>query len=198
MDNLLFLLDKLKNDTNFPIEYQTFSMNDLNNIKDTNYNDYIIVLLFLFLECNFLDDTLDNLHDKEDEILMHLVNETKKGNYQYLYTITKIRNCNLHWVFREHLQKFITKLCSNLIPIHHIITNSMLKNINVLDTFTNMIIPLIIQNIDSQLLTSKLESKINECNNRIQELENLIYYDPVVGTEYQIAKNNFEQLVKSL
>lgn len=198
MNNLLTLLDKLKNDTNPPAEQQEFTLQELNNFKNTNYNDYIHVILYLYLEGNMLDGNIDELFDKQDEILIHVTTATKQGNYSYLYTITKTRRTSMHWIFREHFQKFITLLCSNLIPSYYIITNNMLKNVNPLETFTNMILPLIIQTIDTQLLIKKLENKIDETNNRIEELENIIYYSPEIGTEYLNAKNNFEKLANQI
>lgn len=195
MDNLLFLLDNLKNDKTFSIEAINFTVKDVEQFKNINYNDYLHIITYIYLECILLDGNIDDIFKYEDEVLINIINETKKGNYTYLYTITKIKRINNHWIFKEHIHKFLTKLCSGLIPYYNIIVNNMLKNINLLDTYTNMILPLIIQSIETQLMINKLEIKINESNNRIEELENIIYYSPDFGSEYIIAKNNFEQLV---
>ena len=70
----------------------------------------------------------------------------------------------------------------------------MLKNINPLESFTNMIIPIIINKINQDILVNNLESKLNDYHNRIVELENILYYSPDFGTEYLEAKSRFESM----
>jgi hypothetical protein len=198
MDNLILFLDKLKNDPNPPTELPQFSINDLNIFKNTNYQDYYHILIYLCLDFVFLDESFDYFDNKQNEILTYITNETKNGNYNYLYTITKIKNYTTHWILKEQIYNFILKLCSNLIPSLYLVINNILKQPNLLDNFINLIIPLIIQTTNSELLLKNLESKIQECNTKIQDLENIIYYYPDIGSEYKIAKNNFEQLQKNL
>jgi hypothetical protein len=182
MDNLIDLLIKIKTDNYFHQNYNDITLEQIeifSNLYDIN--DTIHLITYLYLE------GVDFLHTKEPEMIKHIVDETRKGNFEYLYTISKTRKASFYLCNMDRTRDFIKKLCDQLIPQYLYIYNHMLKQLVIIDAFNNMILPLIVTTIQNNLIICNLE-------NRLNDLENIIYYSPGFGTEYNNAKDRFEQM----